>query len=250
VRPHRLALALLLCGSAAYAGTEITIETRKAGAPADAKPQLSHVAVEGRMLSFDAGDGRHGFVYRGEEGVLQILDHRKKSVLRIDRDTALGMSRSLSRLPAAEREAVEGLLGTNRAPAKVELRATGRSERVSGTDCKLIEALRDGARFAEICEGPTGALGVTPAALAPARELAELVAEVGAALPKSLGGEALDALAVIRQVKGVPLRVRTWPEGHPATESRIASVMPKHFGPERFQPPADYRSDLGVRVGP
>jgi hypothetical protein len=120
---------------------------------------------------------------------------------------------------------------------------------VNGVACRLLDALRGGVRVAEICEGPRGAAGVTPEALAPARELAAFVAEVGALLPRSLGAESLDALLLVPQVKGVPLRVRAYPKDAPATESRIVRAVPKRFAAERFQPPADYRPGLvlGVR---
>jgi hypothetical protein len=55
-----LAVALLLAAGPALAGTEVTIETRKAGAQPDAKPQQSIVEVEGRRLRAEAGNGRHG----------------------------------------------------------------------------------------------------------------------------------------------------------------------------------------------
>jgi len=250
-----LAVALLLAAGPALAGTEVTIETRKAGAQPDAKPQQSIVEVEGRRLRAEAGNGRHGALWSGEEGLLQVLDHREKSIFRIDRATARqvlgardGIRGQVDGLPEAQREAVERWIG-GAPPARVELRSRGESAQVNGVACRLLDALRGGVRVAEICEGPRGAAGVTPEALAPARELAAFVAEVGALLPRSLGAESLDALLLVPQVKGVPLRVRAYPKDAPATESRIVRAVPKRFAAERFQPPADYRPGLvlGVR---
>jgi len=245
------ALCWLLVATPALAGTEVTIETRKAGAAADAKPQRSIVELEGRMLHAEWGDGRHGAVWRGEEGVLQILDHRKKTVFRIDRATArevAGAREVIDGLPAGSREAVERWIGGT-APAHVELRDTGKSAEVTGVACRLLDAFRNGVRLAEVCEGPRGAAGVTPEALTPARELAAFVAEVGDLLPRSMTGEGLDALLLVPQVKGVPLRVRAWPKDAVPTESRIVRAVPKPFGPERFQPPADYEPALGLHIG-
>lgn len=248
----------LLCGllvaAPALAGTEITIETRKAGAAADAKPQRSLVEVEGRKLHAEYGDGRYGALWSGEAGVLQILDHRKKSVLRIDRATARevlgareGIRGGIEGLPDASRETVERWIG-GEPPAKVELRSTGKSAEVTGVACRLLDALRNGVRLAEVCEGPRGAAGVTPEALAPARELAAFVAEVGDLLPRSMGGEGLDALALVQHLKGVPLRVRAWPKDAVPSESRIVKAEPKSFAPERFQPPPGYQPGLGLHV--
>jgi hypothetical protein len=255
VRARALALGLVLAARAALAGTEITVETRRAGAAPEAKPQQSLIAVEGRKLHADAGDGRHGLVYRGEEGVLEVFDHRDKSVFTLDRATARSMARGVDgardavrNLPEPQRRAVEGLLGAEQAPAKVELRASGRSDRVNGIACRLSDALRNGVRLAEICEGPRGAAGVSPEALAPLRELAAFAAEVGDLLPRSMAGEGLDALVLVERVQGVPLRVRAFPKDAPATESRIVRAVPKRFGPERFQAPPGYTPGLGLRV--
>jgi hypothetical protein len=119
---------------------------------------------------------------------------------------------------------------------------------VNGIACRLLDALRNGVRLAEVCEGPRGAAGVSPEALAPLRELAAFAAEVGDLLPKSMAGEGLDALVLVEQVQGVPLRVRAWPKDAPATESRIVRAVPKHFGPERFQAPPGYSPGLGIHV--
>jgi hypothetical protein len=254
VRGGAFALALWLAAAPALAGTEITIETRKASRP-DAKPQRSIVEVEGRRLRAEAGNGRRGALWSGEEGVLQVLDHREQSVFRIDRATARqmlgardGVREQLEALPPAQRETLERWIG-GAPPAPVELRRTGGSAQVGGVGCRLVEALRGGARLAEVCEGPRAALGVTPEALAPARELAAFLAEVGSLLPRSLAGEGLDALALVPQLKGVPLRVRVWPPDAAASESRIVGAVPKRIAPERFQAPAGYRSGWNVQVG-
>jgi len=255
VTARALALALLLGAHAALAGTEITVETRRAGAPAEAKPQRSLIEVEGRRIRAEAGDARRGLVFRGEEGVLEVLDHREKSVVRIDRATARAVARrvdgareAIDALPEPQRSAAERLLGSDRAPAQVALRASGKSDRVNGIACRLLDALRNGARLAEICEGPRGAAGVTPEALAPVRELAAFTAEVAALLPKSLGAEALDALVLVERVEGVPLRVRAFPQEGPATETRIVKAVPKRIAPERFQTPPGYTAGIGIHI--
>jgi hypothetical protein len=248
----------LLCGllavGPAFAGTEITIETRKAGAPADAKPQRSVVEVEGRMLRAEMDGGRRGALWHGEEGALEILDHADKRVFRIDRATAQnvkgareGLRNGLEGLPGASPEVVDRWLGGT-APPPMQLKSSGKSAQVNGVGCRLLDALRGGVRIAELCEGPPGSAGVTAAALAPARELAVFLAEVGDLLPPSLGGEGLDALVLAKQVQGVPLRVRAWPKDGPATESRIVQAVTKSFPPDRFQAPADYSPGLSVHV--
>jgi hypothetical protein len=249
------ALALLLVARGALAGTEITVETRRAGAAPDAKPQQSLIDVEGRKVHADAGNGRHALVYRGEEGVLQILDHRDESVFTLDRATARSLARgadgareAVRGLPEPQRRAVERLLGAGQAPAPVALRVTGRSDHVNGIACQLLEALRAGVRLAEVCAGPSGAAGVRPEVLATLRELAAFAAEVGDLLPKSMAGEGLDALVLVDQVKGVPLRVRAWPKDAPATESRLLRAVPKQFAAERFQAPPGYHAGVGIHV--
>ena len=250
----RLLLAVLLAAGPALAGTEITIETRKADAAPEAAPQRSVLEIEGRRLHAEAGDGRHAALWSGEDGVLQILDHRAKDVLRIDRATARrvegardGIRERIGGLPEAQRKAVEGWIGGAPA-APVELESSGKSAEVNRVHCRLLDVIRSGARLAEICEGPPGAAGVPPEVLVTLRELAAFLAEVGDLLPRSLGADGLEALTLVDQVKGVPLRVRVWPKDAVPTESRLVSARPKHFDPSRFQPPPDYQAGLGVHV--
>jgi hypothetical protein len=248
-------LIVLLLAGRALAGTEITIETRRAGAAPEARPQTSVVEIEGRRLRAEAGDGRHAALWSAEAGVLQILDHRERSILRIDRTTASqmagvrdGLEQQIERLPEAQRAALERWIGSGAKP-RVEMRATGGSTKVNGISCRLLEALSAGARVAEICEGPQGALGIGAETLRPARELAAFVAEFGDLLPASLGGENLEVLVLVDRVAGVPLRVRAWPKNAAATESRILRALPRPIAAERFEPPADYQPRLGVHVG-
>ena len=252
------ALVVLLAAGPARAGSEITIETRQAGAAPDAQARRSVVEIEGRKLHAEAGDGRHGALWSGEEGVLQILDHGRKSVLRIDRATARSVTRSVAGaregirgqiggLPEAQRETVERWIGGAPA-APVELKSSGKTAQVNGVACRLLDALRSGVRLAEVCEGPRFALGVTPGALATVHELAAFLAEVGDLLPRSLGAEGLEALVLVEQVKGVPLRVRVFPQDQVASESRIVSALPKRYAPARFQTPPGYEPGLGLRV--
>ena len=249
-------VAVLLAVGPALAGSEITIATRKAGAAPEAQLQRSVVEIEGRKLHAEAGDGRHGALWSGADGVLQILDHREQSVLRIDRATARsltgaqeGIRGQIGGLPEAQRETVERFLG-GAPPEPVELKSSGKTDQVDGVRCRLLEALRGGARFAEVCEGPRGAAGVTSEALATVRELAAFLAEVGGLLPPSLGADGVEALVLVEHVKGVPLRVRVFPRNQAATESRIVSALPKHFAPARFQTPPGYEPLLGLRVRP
>lgn len=252
------ALVVLLAAGPARAGSEITIETRQAGAAPDAQARRSVVEIEGRKLHAEAGDGRHGALWSGEEGVLQILDHGRKSVLRIDRATARSVTRSVAGaregirgqiggLPEAQRETVERWIGGAPA-APVELKSSGKTAQVNGVACRLLDALRSGVRLAEVCEGPRFALGVTPEALATVHELAAFLAEVGDLLPRSLGAEGLEALVLVEQVKGVPLRVRVFPQDQVASESRIVSALPKRYAPARFQTPPGYEPGLGLHV--
>jgi hypothetical protein len=158
-----------------------------------------------------------------------------------------GIRGQIGGLPEAQRETVERWIGPA-PPAPVELRSTGKSAQVSGVACRVLDALRGGARLAELCEGPGGALGVTPEALATVHELAAFLAEVGDLLPRSLGADGLEALVLVEQVKGVPLRVRVFPKGQVATESRIVRAQPKRYAPARFQPPPGYEPTLGLHV--
>jgi hypothetical protein len=249
-------LAGVLLAQAAFAGTEITLETRQAGAPADTKPRESRIAIEGRNLYAETQGGSHSLAYRGEAGVLEVYDHREQTVFRLDRATARSVASrvesargAVEALPDAQRRALESVLGTPRRGPALELRETGQAASVEGVGCRLLELWQEKARRAEICEAPPGAAGVPAEALATVRELVAFGAEVADLLPRSLGGENLAALSGVERIQGVPLRVRAWPPDAPASESRIVGAAQREFPPERFRAPSGYRPGLGIRVG-
>ncbi|MEN8161559.1 MAG: hypothetical protein ABFS41_15930 [Myxococcota bacterium] len=252
-----LALGVALLAQAALAGTEITVETRQADAAPDAKPRESRLAIEGRSLHAETTGGRHSLVYRGEGGVLEVYDHREKTVFRLDRATARSAARgvesareAMEALPEPQRSALESALGMEREVDSVTLRETGRGDRVADVACRLLELRQGAVRRAEICEAPPGAAGVSAEALATVRELVAFASDVVDLLPAAVGAAGLAALAGAEKIDGVPLRVRAWPSDAPASETRIVRAVPRAYPPERFQPPPDYRPGLGIQIGP
>jgi hypothetical protein len=250
-------LAALLLAHGALAGTEITLETRQAGAPAGTEPRHSWIAIEGRNLHAETRGGSHSLSYRGVAGVLEVYDHRDQTVFRLDRSTASSVASkvdsardAVEALPEAQRRALESVIGTRPKAPAVELRETGKGDAVGDVACRLLELWESGARRAEICEAPPGAAGVPPEALATVRELIAFGADVADLIPGSLGGENLAALEGVERIKGVPLRVRAWPRNEPASESRIVRAIPRDYPAEHFQAPAGYRPGLGIQVGP
>ncbi len=243
----------LLVAPGALAGTEITLETRQAGAPPEAKPRISWLAIEGRSLQAELRGGRLSLVYRGGDGVLEVYDHRDKTVFRLDRSTAdsvtRGMDAARGALPEPQRRALDSVLGTQPKSAPATLRETGRDDRVDGVACRLFELHQGTARRAEICEAPPGAAGVPAEALATVRELVAFGGDVAHLIPGSLGGDGLAALGGVERLEGVPLRVRAWPADAPASETRIVRAVPRSYPPERFRAPPGYRSGLGIQVG-
>ena len=121
-------------------------------------------------------DGVNTVIYRADQDVAWVIDHRDKSYRAIDRETtetvAQGMGqanaaarRYIEALPPAQRQAAERLLDrTLGSPTGVspdiEMRASGANERIAGVPCAVYEVRRGGSRRAEVCRSTFEAAGV------------------------------------------------------------------------------------------
>ena len=136
MKGHGVVLALVLAAQPALAGTEITVETRRAGAAPARSRSAAWSRSRGGSSAPRPATADTARCCSGAEGVLEILDHSEKSVVRIDRATARSMARrmdgardALEALPEPQRSTAERCSGASRKPAQVALRATGKSDR-------------------------------------------------------------------------------------------------------------------------
>jgi hypothetical protein len=76
--------ALVVCmgiAGVAGAGTEVETETRKV----NGEVSPGHALFDGRRVRIDTSSGRRAFIYRGDEGLIWLVDHKKKNYLQVTR---------------------------------------------------------------------------------------------------------------------------------------------------------------------
>jgi hypothetical protein len=270
MRSPALACAALLVAQAiaqaSGAGTLITTETRKLGVEAP-RLQRTEVRVEGDRLRVEPDAGETAVIYRGDRDLVWLLNHPEKTFLQVDRGTTAAIAENLEAanrvlrertrdLPAGQREALERMLeGTLGSPPPEEpaviTRATGRHDRVGDTECAEHEVLRGAERVAEVCLADFAAAGVTRETFGVVRDLALFLREsVAAMAPRVFQKDGMEALDSFQQIDGVPLRVRAFEDGKPATETLVTGIEPRDFGSAEFEVPEGYRGGFSLGRSP
>jgi hypothetical protein len=266
MRDSALACAALLIAlasaQASGAGTLITTETRKLGVEAP-RVQRTEVRVDGDRLRVEPEGSATTVIYRGDRRLVWLLNHEEKTFLQVDRGTTTAIAQNLKaanealrertrNLPPEQRQAIERMLdGTLGAPPAPEpaitTRDTGRRDRVRNIECAELEVLRGVERVAEVCIAEFEAAGITRATFDVVRELALFLREsVAAMAPRVFEQDGMDALDSFQQVDGVPLRVRAFEEGKPATETMVTAIEPRSFVGADFELPEGYRGGFSL----
>ncbi len=245
-----LVLALLLAGPAALAGTEIATATRDAGD--DATPEKGRVLFDGRLLRVDAGP-RRSIVYRGDKGLVWIIDHKRKRYLELQQPSPeLVAQQARARLEAlddderaAARETAEAI-----AEGAFRVRDTGETERLLGIPCREISVDRNGERLADLCKAGFSEAGIPPENLQALRELQVLLDEsLAAALAQDPENAQLAAaLASVIELDGLPLRVRAYKKGRLRSETLVTRVAERSLPDGEFGIPEGYRAKIRIQI--
>jgi hypothetical protein len=218
--------------------------------------QTSVLWLDGARLRLEA-DGASTVIYRADEDVALVIDHRDKSYRVIDRETTeavaqgVGQANTAARryiemLPPAQRQAAERLLNQSlgsptAVSSDIEVRPTGSSERIAGVSCALYEVRRGGERRAEVCRATFEAASVAAETRETLRALSESLRVVLPALaPEALRQDGVDALHAFDELDGVPLRVRLYDKGAAHWETRVTEVVEREAPATAFELPDGY----------
>jgi hypothetical protein len=253
---------LLLVGAAggALAGTQIETEARGLGS--DPPPTRRGVMrLEPDRMRLDVAAASSAIIYRGDLDLIWIVDHRDRSFARIDRATLGEFSRRivevrdelrvrLAAVPPEQRAALERMLGKTlaakleKAPG-VDVRETGRTERVNDVGCAEVEIRRGDETIATACTADWERAGLERETFRPIQEVGALLRQTLAVLPGNpLGQEGLDALDAFGRLGGVPLRIRIFEAGAPTREIRVTSMGQRRFAGETFEVPEGYEQAI------
>ena len=260
------ALLLTSAAHAAFAATFLVIEsgTLDETRSGESERDRTEIWAEAEHMRVDLAGGQHSIVYSVERGIVWALDHERRTVLELDRSTAVGAATRLrgikaelrartADLPEGTRQAANDLLDSTFGPDSgagpvLELRDTAEEDAVRGIPCRLRELHVDGALTARFCEARLEDAEVPQEALVPVRSLSAFARDVSPLLPERLRSGGLAALDLFDRVEGVPLRIHTY-EGEEATREAVITEVSEREAPEgAFRVPEDYRSEIAIKV--
>jgi hypothetical protein len=238
--------ALVVCmglAGAAGAGTEVETETRKA----DGEMSPGHAFFDGRRVRIDISSGRRAFIYRGDEGLIWLVDHKKKDYLQVTRPSAAGLAAAArSRLDDEQRAAVDLAAGVD---PELEIRKTGTRSTVTGVPCDELQIHQGGRRVADVCLASYADAGVSRESFAGIGEVQELLRDALAAfLDSDDRSEALAALESFGRLEGVPMRVRAYNGDSVESETVVTKIQQKVLPKSAFDLPEDYRAKLSINI--
>jgi hypothetical protein len=201
-----------------------------------------------RIESSDAANVT--IVYDASTHAMTMLDHGKKTYMRIDAETAASagaavsgamaaVQKQLEALPPEQREAMKQYLpqlpgGTTSIP-KFEASPAGRSDTVNGTSCNVVNVSMDGKPLGEACIASQG-VGLSEADQQTLRTMFDDMSKVATAVLGS-GARAGQQYAVLG---GVPLRWKEADTGR-VTETRVDTKVA--IDAKSFDIPAGYTEE-------
>lgn len=281
MRAHRwLAIAVLWLGglvaAPAYAGVELQTETTvqgssPSGGAVAGKALAGRLLIDGdrvRIEGIPGGASRHAgaMVFRPDRQVLWVLDESDRQYVEMSPATAQAMrstmdaararmKEELGKMKPEQRAMVEramkaqGLPLDAAAPAgataaePIAVKPTGKSDSVAGVACREFEVVRGKAKVAETCVAAWATVGVAKGDLDGLRKLAlfqnEIFTKVG--FQGVAGPAPNDSFAMMDQLDGLPIRIRTFRDGALASETRVVKVGRREVDASLFELPAGYK---------
>ena len=254
------------------AGASGSGPSNTAGSPVEAHPgqggqaggegsRPGRILLDGdRMrVETDAGATRGGkpfvIIFLADQGKEILLDDADRSYVEIDRaamsqvksqiDAALVQAKAeMEKMPPAQRAEMEKLLAPNapagkNAPPAVEVKPTGRSDKVSGFACRVVDVVQGTRKTAEACVADWSTVGLVPADVAALRKATELSADLlsGVAGPAA---QRNDSFGLLGKLDGLPVRVRSSGEGGREVETRVVKIEKRDIDAKLFEPPPGY----------
>ena len=242
-----LAGALLLAAASASAGTEVLTRTTTP----DGRTRDGKALFDGPRMRVQTDGGRREIVYRGDRGVVWVIDHKRKNFIEVERPSAEALAGQaqarLEALPPDQRALGEAAAAA--AAGGVEIKDTGRRGNVGGVGCTELQVMMAGARIADVCRATYEEAKVRAESFAAVRELEKLLgSSLTALLPAESREEGLAALESFARLDGVPMRVRTYDEGQFQSETVVTSVGEKPLPKSAFELPGGYAPQFTINI--
>jgi hypothetical protein len=239
-----LVLAALLAALPAVAGTEVVTQTRKQ----DGSTRAGTALFDGKRMRVETAGGRRAIVYRGDRGLLWVIDHKHKNFIEVERPTPEALAdqakaRLNSLSPDERAHAETGLAGG------VEIKDTGRRGIVGSVPCAELHVMAGGVRIADVCRASYADAGVDRESFEAVRDLERLL---GSSLTALISSEAREESAAViesfARLDGVPMRVRTYEAGRFESETTVTSLKKLAFPDGSFELPRGYAPQFSINI--
>lgn len=239
-------LAACLAASAALAGTEIVTETQQAG---KTDVRTSRALLNGKHLRIDDPASKRSIVYRGDEGVVWVIDHGRSSYIEFQQpDPAAAARQAQQRLDGLTPEKRAELERQTKAGVKLE--KTGVSTRLLGIPCTEYVISTEGRRLADVCEASFEDAGIAPESFQAVRDVRALLENTVAAMMAAPELQALGAtaLASVGELDGVPLRVRSYQDDRLDSTTLVKQIENRKFPAADFELPEGYKAQFSIQI--
>jgi hypothetical protein len=247
-------LALLfLCPIGACAGTSYVL-TNKSLLPRDSAVSVAQYYVQDRKVHAAGVDGRRAYLF--EDAKVYVIDHGAKSIQvvtsalttqaadKLDERVA-SIEESAAKLPPDRRAVLQkmaadmkALNDSRRQPVPRDFHVTDRSDTVDGHACRIWEAFEwDRKRF-EFCVAPKSGIPGSAEILGGMQALSAYQQGSIFALGVKLGNTGW--WSGIAGLEGVPILIREFKDGAPASETALTAIRDGVAGASMFDLPKGY----------
>jgi hypothetical protein len=244
----------LLAAQAAYAGVYVeTIDQNLTTGNAGVKQKMYLQNGVGRFID---GEGR-GSLIKGD--TMYVIDDQDKSYVVFDKATMqqfaaklnaemTKLKEQLAKLPPEQRAQMEqmmggagGMLSGDGEQWTVEVKDTGKSDKVEGRTCKLWDVTRKGELDEQICVVPYSALPGKENFQAVFSNFAKVFEEMAKSVPM-LSGMMANEFAAQVKTNGYPVRRRGYESGKLSDEVTLVKVWREEaIAASMFEIPAGYK---------
>jgi hypothetical protein len=243
-------LAALGVAEAASAGAVVQTETRHMVGENAGQVRKGNALFDGTRMRVDTHDGRRAIVYRGDKGMIWIIDHKKKNYLAVEKPTPEALQREAKqRLEALTPEQQAAGRAAAAAVPDIELKETDLRSTIQGIPCREVQVSRGGERVADVCRASYAEAGVTADTFAAVREVQELLrSTLGGLVSDEVRSEGLDAIESFGRIEGIPLRVRAYRKGEIQSETLVTSFSQRSLAEGDFALPDGYTPKVTISI--
>lgn len=250
-------MAFALVASVAQAGVVIEMEVKDPGSKSSA---TDTIYAEGKMLRMDPHGSQRGdrssILFRDE--TMWLIDHDKKRCQTIDKQGMEQMSAQLggamkqleaqmAQIPPEQRAMMEkmmkgkmpGGMGADARPRRV---VAGGAETVGAYSCNVHTLYSGDEKVWEVCAAKESAVAEFAEAMGAFRALSDFTEDLRESLTQGpLASMIQTPFSEMKQIDGLPVRVRNFAGGKLQSESTLKTVARRDIEKTLFAAPESYK---------